>query len=158
MPRLILALALVLAACAPPQGGYRDTAVPMFSAALLDSARLPGRWDEAAAFGGASCPGGGVTIGADLAVSGTLCLGGTPVPVSGRLTPSGPGRFDLAGTGAWWVLWVDSGYRTLAIGTPDGSWGVVLDRDGGLPDDRLRAAAELFDFNGYRTGELARVR
>jgi apolipoprotein D and lipocalin family protein len=157
VPRLSLVLALVLAACAAPQAGYRDTAVPMFSAALLDPARLPGAWDEAAAFGGGSCPGGGVTIGADLSVTGRLCLGGTPATISGRLTPSGPGRFEVAGTGAWWVLWVDSGYRTLAIGTPDGTWGVVLDRDGGLPEDRYRAAAELFDFNGYRAGELARV-
>ncbi len=129
----------------------------MFSAALLDPARLPGEWDEAAAFGGEGCGGGGITVGADLSVSGTLCLGGRRQAVSGRLTPSGPGRFTLPGSGDWWVIWVDSGYRTLAVATPDGSWGLVLNRDGALPEDRLRAAAEIFDFNGYRAEALRRL-
>lgn len=158
MPRLTAFALLLLTACAAPdRGGFRDTGVPMFSAALLDLAQLPGPWDETAAFGGGSCPGGGVTIGPDLSVSGRLCIGGRSTAVSGRLVPAGPGRFDLATTGQWWVLWVDSGYRTLAIGTPDGAWGTVLNRGGPLPEDRFRAAAELFDFNGYRTNALTRV-
>lgn len=161
MPRLTPAAALLaLAACAGtpgPPSGFRDPAVPIYSAALLDPGRLPGVWREAAAFGGEGCGAGGVTIGADLSVSGRLCLGGRPAAVAGRLAPSGPGRFAFPGTGEWWVVWVDSGYRTLAIGTPGGGWGVVLNRDGALPEDRLAAAAEIFDFNGYDRARLARL-
>lgn len=160
MPRLTRLLLLALAGCAAapaPAGRFRDPAVPMFSAALFDPAAAAGSWTEAAAFGGGSCGGGGVEIAADLAVAGRLCLGGTSAAVQGQLEPFGPGRFRLAGTGEWWVLWVDSGYRTMAIGTPDGSWGTVLNRDGPLPEDRLAAAAEIFDFNGYDTGRLARL-
>ncbi|HOZ34653.1 MAG TPA: lipocalin family protein, partial [Tabrizicola sp.] len=53
----------------------------------------------------------------------------------------------------WWILWVDSGYRTLAIGTPSGRFGFILDRSA-LPPDRLAAASEVFDFNGYTTAAL----
>jgi apolipoprotein D and lipocalin family protein len=129
----------------------------MFSAALLDVTRLPDRWAVAAAFGGEACGGTGVTIGPDLSVAGALCLGDGPAGVSGRLSPSGPGRFALPQTGEWWVIWVDSGYRTLAVGTPGGEWGFVLNRGGPLPDDRLAAAAEIFDFNGYDARSLVRV-
>lgn len=50
-------------------------------------------------------------------------------------------------------LGVDHGYRTLAIGTPSGRFGFVLDR-GPIPADRLDAAREIFDFNGYATAAL----
>ena len=51
------------------------------------------------------------------------------------------------------MIWVDVGYRTLAIATPSGRFGIILDR-GALPADRLAAAREIFDFNGYRTEAL----
>ncbi len=148
----------MLAACARPVPvtGYRDPAVPMYSAALLDPARLAGDWAETAAFGG-GCPAGGVRIGADLSVSGRLCRGGVSRPVAGRLDPIGPGRFAGPG-GDWWVVWVDVGYRTLAVATPAGDWGTVLDREGATPDDRLAAAAEILDFNGYDRRRLMRLR
>ena len=53
----------------------------------------------------------------------------------------------------WWVIWADYDYRTLAIATPDGRFGFVLDR-GAIPSDRLTAAAEIFDFNGYDKARL----
>ena len=63
---------------------------------------------------------------------------------------------DPEGIGAeWWVLWVDADYRTLAVGTPDGRFGFILNRDGALPPDRLAAAREILEWNGY---DLARLR
>ena len=88
-----------------------------------------------------------------MALSGTLCLNGRDVPVAGLAEPVGPGRLRIKGQADWWVLWVDSGYRTLAIGTPSGQFGFVLDR-GAIPGDRLTAAREIFDFNGYATAAL----
>lgn len=70
------------------------------------------------------------------------------------MLPAGPGRFAI-GDQLWWVLWADADYRTLAIGTPSGQFGLILNRDGALPPDRLRAAREIFDFNGY---DIARLR
>ncbi len=73
------------------------------------------------------------------------------------VTPTGPGRFRRSdgGVGApFWVLWVDEGYRTAVIGTPDGSFGFVLNRDATIPADRLEAARRVLDFNGY---DLARL-
>lgn len=54
-----------------------------------------------------------------------------------------------------WVIWVDDGFRTAAIGTPDGTYGWIVDRrpEGGA--DRLKAAAEILDFNGY---DIARMK
>lgn len=123
----------------------------MFSAALFDPVRLPGDWVQVAdiAFPGApACAPGWVRIGTDGGVAGQLCLNGQVVPLSGRLVPVGPGRIAIGGREHWWVVWVDEGYRTLAVGTPSGAFGFVLDRAGG-GEDRLRAAAEILDFNGY---------
>jgi apolipoprotein D and lipocalin family protein len=168
MYRIALALVLTLAACAPERAsapGFRDTAVPMFSNAVFDPARLPGQWVQAAAFSdaGAGCTRGGAGIEPGGATTLRLCLDGRVVAAQGRLVPVGPGRFALQGDAGplaqtWWVVWVDTDYRTLAIGTPSGDWGFILNRGGPLPDDRLRAAAEIFDFNGYDTARLARTR
>jgi apolipoprotein D and lipocalin family protein len=158
VPRLTLA-ALVLAGCAAaPAGGplFRDPAAPIWSAAAFDPARLPGTWRAVAAFG-AGCGAGGVAIAADLSLRGRLCLGGRDTAVAGRLAPIGPGRLALPATGDWWVVWVDEGYRTLAVGTPSGRWGFVLDRADAAPD-RLAAAAEILDFNGYDTARLVGLR
>ncbi|MEM8774992.1 MAG: lipocalin family protein [Pseudomonadota bacterium] len=71
----------------------------------------------------------------------------------------GPNRWQLvndAGTESFelWLIWVDSGFRTAAVGTPDGSYGWILDRsvDGG--EDRIKAAREVLEFNGYETRRL----
>lgn len=158
----------MLAGCAPgraPDAGFRDPGVPMFSNAAFDPARLSGTWTQAAAFGppGAACGGGGVRIGPGGETALRLCLGGREVAATGRLVPVGPGRLTLQGdrgplSQVWWVVWVDTDYRTLAVGTPSGDWGFVLNRDGPLPEDRFRAAAEILDFNGYDTARLVRLR
>ena len=156
MHRLILAALLALAACAPaPQkvAGFRDPAAPIWSAAAFAPERAAGDWRQVAAH--AQRP-GGCAAGAvrltpapgGLSIDGTLCLNGKAEPVNALARPAGPGRLTLAGQEDWWILWVDEGYRTLAIGTPSGRFGLVLDR-GAIAPDRLAAAREVFDFNGY---------
>lgn len=157
MPRLTL-LCLLLAACAAPAPrgveGHRRQAVPIWSAAVFDAARLSGRWTQTGDFaplGAAPCAAPGLEIGADGRVSGRLCLSGSVVPVEGQIRVQGPGRLGLPGLAeAIWVLWVDEGYRTLALGTPSGRFGLMLERGTGpTPPDRRRAAREIFDWNGY---------
>ncbi|MCU0815307.1 MAG: lipocalin family protein [Cypionkella sp.] len=158
-----LALCLGLAACASapppaPEGAFRAAGAPIWSNAQLDQTRLTGRWDQVAGFGAGDCrPGGAEVSGRPgaLAVAARLCLGGREARISGPLEVVGPGRFRVAGQ-EWWVIWADYDYRTLAIGTPSGQFGFVLNRGRSLPQDRLRAAAEIFDFNGYDAGQLVR--
>lgn len=161
MHRLILATVLALAACGTATTtvtGFRLTETPIYSAAAFVPAQIAGDWRQVAGFASkaGSCAAGGLTFApaaGGLSVNGTLCLDGKPQRVAALARPSGPGRLSLDGQEEWWVLWVDSGYRTLAIGTPSGRFGFILDR-GALPPDRLAAAREVFDFNGYTTPAL----
>lgn len=155
MPVLLLLLAACVAkpASAP---GFRTAGAPIWSAAAFQPAQVAGTWRQVADFRTAgSCSAGGLEIvpeGEGLRLAGQLCLAGRAEAVSGVTPIVGPGRLRVGGED-WWVIWVDVGYRTLAIGTPSGRFGIVLDR-GAIPADRLNAAREIFDFNGYRTEAL----
>ena len=48
-----------------------------------------------------------------------------------------------------WVIWMDEAVRTAVIATADGRAAFILDRkpEGGA--DRIEAAREILDFNGY---------
>lgn len=162
MHRLSLLFALVLLACArpapAPQGGpYRPVEAPIYSNAVLDPARLVGDWQQVAGFGAAACAPGQVSIretGAGLGIHYRLCQSGSAVAAAGPMVPVGPGRFDVPGQpGPWWVLWADADDRTLVIGTPGGEIGFILNR-GDFPPDRLAAAKEILDWNGYDLGRL----
>ena len=161
MHRVIAASLLLLAACTGGRqetGVYRSPDAPIWSAAAFAPAQVTGNWQQVAAFtaepGG--CRGGAVSVDpapGGFAVKGTLCLDGQTRKVDALARPIGPGRLSVEGQEDWWVLWVDSGYRTLAVGTPSGRFGFVLDR-GAIPQDRLVAAGEIFAFNGYTAGRL----
>ena len=156
----LLALPLILAACMGGDrsgGTFREAGAPIWSAAAFDAAMITGDWQQVAGFAEApgGCHSGAIRfapVGGGLKLSGSLCLNGKLEKLRGTASASGPGRLIVGGE-EWWILWVDSGYRTMAIGTPSGRFGIVLDR-GAIPADRLNAAREIFDFNGYRTEAL----
>lgn len=155
-----MAALLGLAGCAPkatPSGAFRQADAPIWSAAAFAPAQITGTWVQVAAFAtSGSCAPGQIDIQpatGGLTLTGTLCLSGKDVAVSGLAELVGPGRLRVKGQEDWWILWVDSGYRTLAVGTPSGQFGFILDR-GAIPGDRLTAAREVFDFNGYDTAAL----
>ena len=167
MHRLKLALCLGVAACTPKyttDGPYRQPALQMYSIAGFDLARLEGEWDQVAAFASganAACPPGKAAFRSQrgqLNASYQLCLSGQNAAGTGTVAAVGPGRFEVSGKGSlaqdWWVLWVDESYRTLAIGTPSGQFGFILNRGRSLPADRLAAAKEVMDFNGYDVEKL----
>jgi apolipoprotein D and lipocalin family protein len=160
MPKLIL-LALLLASCAKPAAqvtAFRDPAAPIYSNAVIDLGDITGDWAQAASFAVAGdCQAGAVQIAqsaSGLVARGTLCLAGVATDVSGPLVVVGPGRLRAVMGPDWWVVWADTALRSLAIGTPDGRFGFILDRTGGLPADRLEAARQVFDFNGYAVAYL----
>jgi apolipoprotein D and lipocalin family protein len=158
--RRVLVVGL-LAGCAtavPDVRGFRSPGAPIYSNAVIAPADLAGDWTQVAGFAaGPGCSAGAVSIAPQapgLAVQGQLCLGGVPVEVSGVYAVTGPGRIRLGEGAEWWVIWADTNLRTLAIGTPDGRFGFILNKGADLPADRLRAAREIFDFNGYAVARL----
>lgn len=153
---------LLLAACAklapePQSGNYRPAAGPIYSNAVLDVTRLAGDWQQVAGFGPGCQATGRASIApgaSGLRIRYDLCQAGVMVTDAGGMQPVGPGRFAVPGQpGPWWVLWADADYRTLVIGTPDGSLGFILNR-GAFPSDRLVAAKDILDWNGYDLGQL----
>lgn len=48
-----------------------------------------------------------------------------------------------------WVIWIDDGLRTAAIGSPDSDMAFILDRKPKGGSDRMIAAHDVLDFNGY---------
>jgi apolipoprotein D and lipocalin family protein len=167
MRRLIpfaIVIAAALAACGrgPTGGAFRDTAVPIYSNAVFQPARLAGEWVQVADFtqtATRACRPGAVefapAVAGTVGLTAQLCLSGTRQDYTGVAAIAGPGRLALRGADkaslgqTWWVLWVDDGYRTMAIGTPSGDFGFILNRTATLPADRLAAARDVLDWNGY---------
>jgi apolipoprotein D and lipocalin family protein len=153
MIRLVLA-ALLLTACAPkpvPEAAYRDTTRQVYSIAAFDPARMAGHWVQVAGFGTA-CSSGEMQI-ADVA-DYALCLPSGVKRGQAPMVAAVPGRFDLPGIGPFWVLWADIDDRTLVIGAPSGHYAMILNRDAKIPADRLKAARDIMEFNGYDTMKL----
>lgn len=145
MRALILAALLSgLAGCAA-QTGHRDANAPIAAIVSFDPARFVGTWNEIAAIGRSPGARWQVTQGAGGSFSIATTRDG-----SGTARLVGPGRIEATNFPVpLWVLWVDSGYRTMAIGTPDGRFAMLLDREPALPPDRMNAAREVLAWNGY---------
>ncbi len=168
-----LALLVLAAGCARapvPQAGFRAEGTPIYSNAVFRPDRIAGGWmqvADSAPAGAGPCDARGlkVTPGVpgQLTVDADLCVGGVRRSFAGPAVVSGPGRIRLAAAapaeiGAeWWVLWVDADYRTLVVGTPSGAFGMILNRTGDLPPDRLAAAREVLAWNGYDLGRMRAV-
>ena len=162
MPELRAALALLaLIGCtqgtAPqtPAQGFRTSAAPIYSTAALPVARMLGTWRQVAGFGAAQpcTPAPALKIsaqGGSANVQYDLCFGANRRMGTGALASGGAqGRYRLPNLDApIWVLWIDEGNRSAALGTPDGSFGMIVSKDP-IPKDRLRAATEVLAWNGY---------
>lgn len=163
-------LAALLAGCAAPgsqDGRYRDTGVPLSVTTRSAPGLMEGEWKVRAAFpadrdleavhhlaewrGGPafelvrkSCEDNG-----DCEVAGEIWQADKLGLNRWRIhSPHGNDQREL------WVIWVDEGYRTAAIGEPDGGYAWVLDRSATGGEDRIAAAREILDFNGYDTTAL----
>lgn len=141
-----------------PVQSYRATDAPISSIALFDPALAAGNWVEIARF----VPEGQTTCGL-CSVRFTPDGQGLQLQSTGQgrdlLVPVGPGRLQSAANAAapWWVLWVDADYRTLVVGTPNGSLGFILNRTPDISQDRKNAAREILDWAGYDLRRLVEV-
>ncbi len=181
MRAVILAGLLALTACGQtPEGnptlgflqGYRDTSVPIGSKVDLDTERYLGHWYEIARFPvpfEAGCV--GVTAEYGLIDETRISVlntcrnpdGSIRTTIQGEAEIVGPGRLKVSFAsvpfvrGDYWVLWVDEGYRTAVVGSPGGRSGWILNREPTISADRLAAAQEVLDFNGYDLSQLEMV-
>lgn len=163
-------LALVLAALSACAPSYRDTAVTISSVAAFDPQRYAGRWYEIARFPVPFQAGCTATVAeytplepGRLGVRNTCREGAPDGPlraIAGEAELVGPGRLSVRFSGVpfvaapYWVLWVDGDYRTAVVGVPSGRAGWILNRSPEIPPDRLKAALEVLEFNGYDTSRL----
>lgn len=160
----LIAITLFLSACVGQS--YRDSSVQMTSMAVFDAERYAGLWYEVARFP-ASFQEGCTHTEAEYTVTGPTSLAvrnacmknGRLNVIEGSAEVVGPGRLkvklgNIPFAGDYWVLWVDEGYRTAVVGAPSGKVGWILNRTPTIPADRLKAARQILDFNGYRLSQL----
>lgn len=158
------ALVLLVSCAGPRQAGYRDAARPIASAAMFDADRFAGQWHVVARYPRAAdqdCAGEVMNYSEGAMRWQCLSAGGAPLRewAGPALPQNHPGRFTTAlgddfGLRNLWILWVDFDYRTAVIGTPGGEAGYIIDRSPTIPADRMIAAREMLDFNGYDLGSL----
>lgn len=126
----------------------RNPTVPISAITRFDFAAFSGAWDVALTYGGwhPFC----FVVNARTQV----WREGSAEDIQwGRVSSEDTGRLTLrmqdGTTRALWILWVDEGHNTAAIGTPDGSFGFVAARRGMRRFDQTQAAEKVMVFNGY---------
>lgn len=149
------ALMLVLSACATraPQTAdpslIRNPTVPIGAILRFDPVKFDGNWVVYSSAGGAwdlvgFTVSGGSTRWAEQGGTATLTRRATGIL---QMTYADGAQRDL------WVLWTDPDHHTVAIGNPEGDFGFIATREGRFRTDQVRAAAQVLDFNGYRTAD-----
>jgi apolipoprotein D and lipocalin family protein len=166
-----LILTLLVSSCTAPTV-YRDTSAPISSKAFFEPERYAGLWHEVGRFPVSfqkDCAGATAEYG--LQTDGSLSIlnicrnadGAEQSRITGNAEITGPGRLVVRFDGVpfvaadYWVLWVDEGYRTAVVGSPNGKSGWILNRDPEIPPDRLRAARDILEFNGYDISQLMEI-
>ncbi|MRU14730.1 lipocalin family protein [Roseovarius sp. A21] len=150
----ISALLAVAGCMAPPAPGYRDTTQPLSITTRAAPDLWQGTWHLRAA-----TPGDGEAHQFEFD-AGRITPDCAPDCGTGwMVTPIGANRWQLTTsqgqTRELWLIWIDDSRRTAAFGEPDGGYAWVLDRSASGGADRIQAAREILDFNGYDAGQIA---
>ncbi|MCX7560833.1 lipocalin [Sulfitobacter sp. F26204] len=132
--------------------GFRNPTAVIAGTSRFDAARFAGEWQTVACLG--RCAGSVRYLAATDGVYLRRTAGGdTPYLIAA------PGVLRRTGAEETLVvMWVDEGFRTAAIGDADGRWAAVLDRSGKPGADRVKAAMEILDFNGWDVSQLRKIK
>ena len=160
-----LCLLLLLAGCAPERGQtYRDETVPLAITTRGTLGDLEGDWVVRGTFAPtasldrirfAARADGKI----DVTITHTGCTQDCPF-LSGTWPAERIARnrarllTDSANDPELWVIWADEATRTAVIVTPDGRTAAILDRNAKGGADRIEAARQVMDFNGYDISAL----
>lgn len=153
-----MACVLALAGCAAKQAGYptgtlplRNPTAPLGGTARFDPGRFTGDWVTRACLG--PC-----VPSVSFTQSLTGALSESDARGSRAYLPGAPGILRAtAGDDVLVVMWVDEGFRTAAVGLADGSRAAIIDRSRSGGADRIAAAREILDFNGWDVSQLRGV-
>lgn len=162
---------IALGACAAPAPkvtslqGYRDRDALIGVTSRYDARKFDGLWYVRAQFDPAvpklsfrMMP-TAMRLGAQVCDGSGVC---GEVAEDLALRRTGQGRFNVTMPSGeqriFWVLWVDEGFRTAVLGNPDGTFGWIVDRSTTGGADRIKAAREILDFNGYDVSKLKVVK
>lgn len=156
-PALIAALLALLVACAPraPEAPapalLRNPTVPLAGSTRFAPARFAGPWQAVACLGPCAAR-------EDWALgAGGLLLRRRGEAVT-AFRATGPGLIAATeGAERLVIMWLDEGHRTAAVGDPEGIWAAILNRTRPAPADRLAAAREVLDFNGWDVSKLRKI-
>lgn len=168
--------ALALGACAvevpapvPTGPSYRDQSAPIGITSRFDAKKFEGVWYVRAGFDPSlgrmafrlidTPKGPAMRLGAFVCDPAGVCGDfAEDLP----LKRMGKGRYSVrmpdGMTREFCVLWVDEGFRTAVLGNKTGEFGWIVDRSTKGGADRIKAAREILDFNGYDIRQLRTVK
>lgn len=167
-----LAAAIAVGACTAPEPApvvlgpsYRDASALIGVTSRFDTQKFGGLWYVRAGFAPdlgrtafrmvRTAEGPAMRLGVFLCDPSGACGDySEDLPV----TTLGKGQFRVrmpdGRTRDFWVLWVDEGFRTAVLGNKTGDFGWIIDRSTTGGADRIKAAREILDFNGYDVSKL----
>ncbi|KIN63959.1 Lipocalin-like protein [Sulfitobacter noctilucicola] len=132
--------------------GLRNPTVPLGGTSRFEAGRFAGDWQTVRCLGECerSVTYQVATDGVFLRRAGDT-LTAYSVPAPGILR-------EMGGDSTLVVMWVDEGFRTAAVGDADGRWAAVLGRSRKTAPDRVKAATEILDFNGWDIAKMQVVK
>ncbi|WP_093921876.1 hypothetical protein [Sulfitobacter brevis] len=156
---LALLVAGVVGACAADKPtaptaplSLRNPSAPLGGTSRFDLGRFTGDWVTRACLG--PC---GATVSFTQSLTGAVIE--TDTSGSRAYLPGNLGILRATeGDDILVVMWVDEGFRTAVVGTADGRRAAILDRQATGGADRITAAREILDFNGWDISQLRRVK
>ncbi len=149
-------MAMGLAACSAPtpvtdvEIGLRNPTAPLGGTSRFDAVRFAGDWRTVACLG--TCAEAERYV---MATDGVYLRQAEGVDTAYLIPAPGVLR-QMGGGDTLVVMWVDEGFRTAAVGDAGGRWAAILDRSRTPGADRVKAAREILDFNGWDVSKLKR--
>lgn len=143
-------------------GAIRDPKVLMSATSRYDAARFAGHWVTRADYAGDWRVAGFDFTAPTTAQAGAWreqAANGGPARVA-QVTPDQSAVFTLNYGGVpsqsrqMVVLWVDEGFRTAVLSTRDGSYAFIADRKASGGADRVIAARQMLEHNGFDATQL----